>query len=166
MDITTIFQENTFAPSILSPQDFKLTYRMNNIQIYFSDEDVRSMNISEVQVLLRKGELNKNDWALIDECEGEWGTVGEIPGINTKAGSENKIRRKTSRALAAPKKKSPLLFFFIIGFFVFVGISVSLYFILPPVRDFARKTIGIHASSETAGNPRSDDFNSSAKPSI
>ena len=60
---------------------------MNHIQIYFSDDDVRSMNISEVQALLKKGELNKSDWALIDEWEGEWGTVGEIPGINTKAGS-------------------------------------------------------------------------------
>ena len=139
---------------------------MNHIQIYFSDDDVRSMNISEVQALLKKGELNKSDWALIDEWEGEWGTVGEIPGINTKACSENKIRRKTSRALAVPKKKSPLLFFFIIGFFVFVGTSVCLYFILPPVRDFAHKTIGIHASSETAGNPGSDDLNSSAKPSV
>ena len=102
---------------------------MNHIQIYFSDDDVRSMNISEVQALLKKGELNKSDWALIDEWEGEWGTVGEIPGINTKACSENKIRRKTSRALAVPKKKSPLLFFFIIGIFVFVGTSVCLYFL-------------------------------------
>ena len=138
---------------------------MNHIQIYFSDDDVRSMNISEVQALLRKGELNKSDWALIDEWEGEWGTVGEIPGINTKAGSENKMRRKTSRTLETPKKKSPLLSFFIIGIFVFVGISVCLYFILPPVRDFAHKTIGIQAPSETAGNPRSEDLNPSAEPS-
>ena len=83
---------------------------MNNIQIYFSDEDIRSMNLSEVQMLLKKGELNKSDWALIDDWEGSGAPVGEIPGINTKAGSENKIRRKTSRTLAAPKKN--LLFYF------------------------------------------------------
>ena len=122
------------------------------------------MNLSEVQILLQKGELNKSDWALIDEWKGEWGTVGEIPGINTKAGSEKKIRRKTSRALAAPKKKSPLLFLFIIGFFVFLGTSVCLYFILPPVRNFAQKTIGIQTQSETAGNPR-EDLNPSTEPS-
>ena len=97
---------------------------MNKIQIYFSDDDVRSMNISEVQALLKKGELNKSDWALIDEWEGEWGTVGEIPGINTKAGSENKIRRKTSRTLAAPKKN--LLFYFSSS----LGFCIRRYFCL------------------------------------
>ena len=138
---------------------------MNNIQIYFSDEDIRSMNLSEVQILLKTGELNMSDWALIDEWEGEWGTVGEIPRINTKSGSEKKIRRKTSRTLAAPSQKKPLLFFLIIGIFAFVGISTCLYFVLPPVRDFAHKTIGIQAPSETAGNPRSEDLNPSAEPS-
>ena len=73
------------------------------------------------------------------------GAIGEIPGINTKAGSENKIRRKSSRALEAPKKKISSSIFFIIGIFVFAGISVCLYFILPPVRDFAHTTIGIQA---------------------
>ena len=54
---------------------------MSKIQIYISDEETRAYTLQDVKILLKKGTISKEDWALIDEWGDEWGAVGEIPGI-------------------------------------------------------------------------------------
>jgi hypothetical protein len=84
-----------------------------------------------VRVLLKKGTISNEDWALIDEWGDEWGTVGEIPGIMAR----DKVVKSVVTKVRQRRGVSPLLLILLFGA-ILCGGAVGLYFGVPSVKQF------------------------------
>jgi hypothetical protein len=109
---------------------------MSKIQIYISDEETRACTLQEVKILLKKGTISQEDWALIDEWGDEWGAVGEIPGIMAR----NKVVKTAVTKISQRQGVSPLLLIFLFGA-ILCGGAAGLYFGVPSVKQFVRDQI-------------------------